>query len=74
MAEDDDDNIEEFSEEAKNFLSTLTPSEAQVLRERFNIDMASGKSPINDLQQLKKIQNRIQEVKDKVKQKNEQSE
>ena len=65
MSDDDDDNVEEFSEEAKNFLSTLTPTEAEVLRERFNIDMAAGKSPNNDLQQLKKIQQRIKEIEEK---------
>ena len=73
MSDDDDDNVEEFSEEAKNFLSTLTPTEAEVLRERFNIDMAAGKSPNDDLQQLKKIQQRIKEIEEKAQQKKNES-
>ena len=70
---DDDENTGEFSEEAKSFLSTLTPSEAEVLRERFNIEMTSGKSPRNDLEQLKRLQKRIHEIEEKARQKKNQS-
>ncbi len=69
MSYDDESNIEEFSDEAKDFLSTLTPREAEILRERFNIDMTSGVSPAKELEQLKHIQKRIREVEEKARRK-----
>lgn len=72
MADDDEDNdVKEFSEEAQNFLSTLTPSEAEVLRERFNIELDSGKSPSRDLEQLKRLQQRIREIEEKAQNKDD---
>lgn len=72
MADDDEDNdVKEFSEEAQNFLSTLTPSEAEVLRERFNIELDSGKSPSRDLEQLKRLQKRIREIEEKAQNKDD---
>ena len=70
---DEDENTGEFSDEAESFLSTLTPGEAEVLRERFNIEMTSGKSPKNDLEQLKRLQKRIREIEEKAQQRKEQS-
>lgn len=72
MADDDEDNdVKEFSEEAQNFLSTLTPNEAEVLRERFNIELDSGKSPSRDLEQLKRLQKRIREIEEKAQNKDD---
>ena len=70
MSDEDESNVEQFSDKAQNFLSTLTPSEAEVLRKRFNIEMASRRSSTRDLEELKRIQKRIRDIEEKAHNKN----